>query len=481
MNKKLWLTTLCASLLLAGCASDHGLAPQARPLAAETLKLGAASAAAAVAEQAAWPEAAWWGRFQDAQLSDLIQRALSASPTMIQAQARLERAGAFLAGQSAAEGPQLDLNGVASRHRFSAHGAFPAPLAGSSYNSVELGLDFHYEFDFWGRNRERTLSELNRRDAARLEAQAVGLALASSVSQSYVELARLEQQKALAEQRVQLREREAALRESRLKAGLDSDVELKQSGASVSMARADVEALGNQAVLLRHRLAVLAGMDPAAGEALARPTLKMGGELRLPARLESDLLARRPEVAAQKLRLEAASHDIQAAKADFYPNIDLMAGVGGDALNASDLFKGGSQIFNLGPAIHLPLFDAGRLRAGLALRNADYDAEVALYNQLVLDALRDVADQVGNWRSLANRQGQHEAALRQLESADQAAQSRYRKGLSSYLAVIGAEDRLLAQKAADIDLQALRLQTAIRLNHALGGGLDLSLAESKQA
>lgn len=479
MKKIVCLTVLSASLLLAGCASDQGLVPKAHPLAIDSLKLG--EAVSGSSESGGWSAVDWWSRFQDAQLSDLIRRALRASPTMRQAQARIERANASLVGQGAADGPQLDMNGSALRHRYSEYGAFPAMLAGNSYNSANLRLDFHYAFDFWGRSRERVQSELNRRDAARLEAQAVGLSLASAIAQNYVELARLAQQQALAGQRVQLREREVALRQSRLKSGLDSEVALQQANAAVSMAQAEVETLRSQIQVLRHRLAVLAGLDPAAGEAIATPVLKMDGDFRLPGRLESDLLARRPEVAAQKLRLEAADHDIKAAKADFYPNIDLMGNVGLDALNLNNLFKSGSQFFGLGPAIHLPIFDAGRLRAGLALRNADYDAEVALYNQLVLDALRDVTDQVLSWRSLAVRQRQHDAALAQLVGVDRAAQSRYSKGLISYLAVIDAEDLLLRQRSADTDLQALRLQTAIRLNHALGGGLDLSLVQSEKA
>jgi NodT family efflux transporter outer membrane factor (OMF) lipoprotein len=255
---------------------------------------------------------------------------------------------------------------------------------------------------------------------------------------------------------------------------------LRETEASVPMARAELEALHNQATLLRNRLGMLAGADPAMGETIAAPTLKLDSGLMLPARLEADLVSHRPEIVAQRLRLEAATGDIDAAHAAFYPNIDLIVSGGLGVLDVGDLLKAGNQVFGLGLALHLPVFDAGRLRAGLALRNADYDAEVALYNKLVLDAFRDVADQVGSWRSLETQQQEHARAAFALDAASHAAEGRYREGLSDYLVVLRVQDRSLTQQRADADLNASRLQVAIRLNHALGGGVDLSPATSPQ-
>lgn len=474
MKRSCLILALLASLQLAGCASDGGLAPHGRPLDPATLKLGYGHDADT--DAAAWAVPNWWRSFRDPQLDHLIERAYAASPTLEQARARIDRAGAMLSAQRAAGGAYLGFDGDAARQRFGNYGLFPAPLAGTEHTSADLAFNFRYEFDFWGLNRNRVQAQVSRLAAERLEARAVELTLASAVCQSYVDLARTEQQLALAQRNVVLREREVSLLKARIGEGLDTSVSLKVASSAVPMARAEAEVLRNQATLLRHQLAVLVGEDPAAGEQIAVPSLRLDSALALPPRLDADLVAHRPEIMAQRMRLEAASRDIDAAHAEFYPNIDLVASGGLDALDASDLFKAGSKIFGFGIALHLPVFDAGRLRAGLAVSNADYDAEVALYNKLVLDAFRDVADQVATWRSLDVQQREHDGARLELEETVKVASARQREGLTNRLVVLGVQDRLLAQQRADVDLDARRLQTAIQLYRALGGGIDLSAA-----
>lgn len=477
MKRSCLILALLASLQLTGCASDGGLASHGRPLDPATLRLGHGLDADGGA--AAWPAPNWWQTLRDPQLDRLIEHAYAHSPTLEETRARIDRANAMLSAQRAAGGAYLGLDGSAARQRFSNYGLFPAPLAGSEHTSADLALNFRYEFDFWGLTRNRVQAQVSRLDAERLEARAVELTLASAVAQSYVDLARTERQLALAQRYVDLREREVALFRARIGEGLDTAVSLKEASAAVPMARAEVEALRNQATLLRHQLAVLTGQDPAAGEQIAVPTLRLDSALALPPRLDADLVAHRPEIAAQRMRLEAASRDIDAAHAEFYPNIDLVASGGLDALDASDLFKAGSKIFGFGIALHLPVFDAGRLRAGLAVSHADYDAEVALYNKLVLDAFRDVADQVATWRSLDVQQREHDRARLELEETVKVASARHREGLTNRLVVLNVQDRLLAQQRADADLDARRLQTAIQLYRALGGGIDLSAAANR--
>jgi len=478
MKRSCLILALIAGLQLAGCASDGGLTSHGRMLDPAAIRLGRAAegAGAATANAADWPTPNWWRSFRDPQLDALIDRAYADSPTLEQARARIGRASAMLSAQRAAGGAYLGGDGAVERQRFSNNGLYPAPLAGSVHTSADLALNFRYEFDFWGLNRNRVQAQLSRVAAERLEARAVELTLASAVCQSYVDLARTERQLVLAQRNVALRERQVALLRARIGEGLDTTVAQKEASATVPMARADVEALRNQATLLRHQLAVLAGEDPAASERITVPTLRLDSALALPPRLDADLVAHRPEIAAQRMRVEVASRDVDAAHAEFYPNIDLVASGGLDALDASNLFQAGSKIFGFGVAVHLPIFDAGRLRAGLAISNADYDAEVALYNKLVLDAFRDVADQVSTWRSLDARQAEHALALRELEDTVKVASARHREGLTNRLVVLTVEDRLLAQQRADADLDARRLQTAIQLYRALGGGIDLSAA-----
>jgi NodT family efflux transporter outer membrane factor (OMF) lipoprotein len=464
---------LLAALLLAGCASPGMQRPLAAPLAAGAVTTGASAALGD------WPASDWWRAFHDAQLDRLIEQARAGAPSLAEARARLERADALLQARRADGGPELSADAAAARLRYSGNGAVPPALAGTSHTSAALTLGFRYEFDFWGQNGERVAADLSRADAARIEARAAEATLAGAVAHSYVELARTEQQLALARRQVELRQREVTLRQARIRTGLDTEVEWRQAAADVPMAQAAVAQLANEAVLLRHQLAALAGAGPAFGEALAVPTLQLNQALTLPPRLDADLVGRRPEIVAQRLRLDAAGHDIAAARADFYPNLDLSGSAGLAALDAGSLLQAGSRLFGVGPALHLPLFDAGRLRTGLAVRHAEYDVEVARYNQLVLDAMRDVADQVATWRMLDSRLAAHGSALRELDAAEKAAGQRYQQGLSSYLVVLGVQQRQLSQAQADADLQARRLQTAIRLNHALGDGVALGAAPAQ--
>lgn len=467
------LPAVLATLLLAGCASPGAQRPLAAPLAAGTVTSGTSAALGD------WPASDWWHAFHDAQLDRLIEQARAGAPGLAEARARLARADALLQARRADGGPELSADAAAARLRYSGNGAVPPALAGTSHTSAALTLGFRYEFDFWGQNGERVAAELSRADAARIEARAAEATLAGAIAHSYVELARTEQQLALARRQVELRQREVTLRQARIRTGLDTEVEWRQAAAEVPMAQAAVAQLANEAVLLRHQLAALAGAGPTFGEALATPTLQLNQALTLPARLDADLVGRRPEIVAQRLRLDAAGHDIGAARADFYPNIDLTGSAGLAALDAGSLLQAGSRLFGVGPALHLPLFDAGRLRTGLAVRHAEYDVEVARYNQLVLDAMRDVADQVATWRMLDSRLAAHGSALRELDAAEKAAGQRYQQGLSSYLVVLGAQQRQLSQAQADADLQARRLQTAIRLNHALGDGVALGAAPTQ--
>ncbi|NVD99195.1 efflux transporter outer membrane subunit [Massilia sp. BJB1822] len=464
------LPGLLAGLLLAGCASDGGLAARQIPAPLASLPLGTAASA----PLGDWPVLDWWRAFGDPQLDHLIEQARANAPSLAEARARIERADALLLARRADAGFAADASAALLRQRYSEHAAVAPTIAGSSHTSGSLTLGFRYEFDFWGQNRERIAAELAQGDAARIEARAAEAALASAIAHSYVELARTEQELLLASRAVALGQREVLLRQTRLRSGLDTEVEWRQASAEVPLAEAEATRLGAQAAMLRHQLAALAGAGPAFGAQIAAPQLQLKQGPALPPQLEADLVARRPEIVAQRLRLEAAGHAVAAARADFYPNINLSGSAGLGALDASQLLQGGSRLFGVGPALHLPLFDAGRLRAGLATRQAEQAAEVARYNQLVLNAFREVADQVSAWRALDSRVAAHASAARELDGAERAAEQRYRQGLSSQLLLLQVQRRQLFQQQADAALQAARLQTAIRLNHALGAGVSLN-------
>ncbi|TYC52453.1 fusaric acid resistance protein, partial [Zoogloea oleivorans] len=221
--------------------------------------------------------------------------------------------------------------------------------------------------------------------------------------------------------------------------------------------------------LARNQLAALTGQGPDATLTLTPPALRDLATT-LPGTLRADLLGRRPDVIAQRWRVEASGRDSDAARAEFYPNVNLNAFVGLQSLGLGNLLESSSRMLGVGPAIHLPVFDSGRLRANLASRHAEQDAAIAQYNTTLVDALRDVADQLANWRGADAEGRDQQAAQARYEDAWRLTEVRYRAGLSSYTAVLAAETPLLAQRRLTAELRTRRLEASAGLARALGGG-----------
>jgi len=198
-------------------------------------------------------------------------------------------------------------------------------------------------------------------------------------------------------------------------------------------------------------------------------------QIALPSTLPAELIGRRPDIAAARWRIEATSHEIASAKAEFYPNVNLVAFIGLQSLGASNLLSAASRVAGAGPAVTLPIFDAGRLRANLAGRDAEYDIAVEQYNQMVADAMRDVVDQLVSARSVDEQRIELRAAIGTAQEAYDLALLRYREGLGNYVQVLSAEQPLLFQRSLEADLDARALEIDINLVRALGGGFESPL------
>ncbi len=186
--------------------------------------------------------------------------------------------------------------------------------------------------------------------------------------------------------------------------------------------------------------------------------------------IPADLLGRRADIAAARWRVEASVRDVASAKARFYPNINLAAFAGFNSLGFGELFKSGSEQWGVGPALTLPIFEGGRLRSNLRGKTADEDAAVESYNTAVIDAVRDVADEIASSQSIVRQQGEQSAAQAAAESAYGIALERYKAGLGNYLNVLTAETSVLKQRRLAVDLGARALDTQVALIGALGGG-----------
>ncbi|MEO5796671.1 MAG: efflux transporter outer membrane subunit [Rhodoferax sp.] len=452
---------------LAACANYSGITPQAHMQPASVV--GVSDVAAVDAE--------WWHGFGDAQLDRLVTQALDGSPSLKLAQARLRRAQAATEGARSATLPQVGADVSGTRQLYTAHGLYPAPLAGNIYNSGTAQLSASWELDFFGKNRAALDAALGQTQAAQADAQAARVLLVSQVARSYFQLLRLNGQLELANRTLAQRNELLSLVRDRVNAGLDTHLELNQSQGGLPEARQQIEALNEQIALGRNALSALVG-QPNAADALVLPALSAIKTAANAQAIPADLLGRRADIAAARWRVAAAGADINSAKAQFYPDINLVGFAGFSSIGLGNLLHAGSEQWGIGPALHLPIFDAGRLRAGLKVKTADLDAAVESYNAALVDAVRDVADQLTSQQSIVRQQAEQRAAQQSAEAAYEIAVQRYRAGLGNYLNVLTAETAVLAQRRSQVDLAARALDTQVALVRSLGGGYNASATES---
>lgn len=455
------LAALGLAALLVGCASPGPAHPPLKAVAAPALGLTAAESAP-VAPQ-------WWRSLGDERLSALVEQALQDQPSLAVARARMQRVAALAQLTRAATGPQAALTAQASRQLYSANGLLPPPLGGRFWNEGTVQAGASWSPDFFGEHAAELASAVGQARAAQADAAAAANALAAQVSRGYIGLARLIAQRQVLEQTRSQREAMLKLTRERVSAGLDTRVELTQAEGGLPEIATQVEALDEQITLARRQLAVLSGQAPDALSGLS-PRLASLQLASMPDTLGADLLGRRPDVVAARWRVEAATQDVSSAHAQFYPNINLSAFIGLDALNLAHVFRSASREMGVLPALHLPLFDGGRLRAQLGGRQAELDAAIAQYNGVVLGAVKEAGDAVSSAQSLERQQREQAAAMAHAESAQALAAKRYQAGLGSYLIVLGSESQVLAQRRLAVDLQARRLDTRVALLQALGGG-----------
>lgn len=416
----------------------------------------------------------WWREFGDAQLNRLVEEAVATSPSLKLVQARMARAQAGADVTAAASGPQLNAAIDLTHQKFTANGAVPPPLAGSIRDSGTAQLAGSWEFDFFGKNRAALDASLGTVRAAQADAAAARMLLASSVARSYFQLLRLNEQLAVAQRLLAQRAQTLRLVQDRVNAGLDSQLELRQSEAGLPEARLQIETLQEQLTLARHALNALLG-QPKVTQDLDVPLFKAIKSIAIDTEMPSDLLGRRADIAAARWRVEAATQDVSSARSQFYPNLNLTAFAGLSSIGLDRLLGAGSEQWGVGPALRLPLFDGGRLRANLRGKAADLDAAIESYNSAVIEAVREVADLLASAQAISRQQAEQRAAESVADSAYGIAVQRYEAGLSNFLQVLAAETSVLSQRRQKVDLAARALDTQVALIRALGGGYRAEL------
>lgn len=453
---------------LAGCATPGGLKPQQQPLVANTLTVGHALAHVPKTAKA-WPDTIWWQSLGDAQLDKLVTTAWAHSPDLAEAEARARQAEAYALGADAARAPTLGIGLSADGIRIPPT-VIGAPLGGHYATLWRAGLSFSYTFDLWGGERAKWRDALDQAHATQVETEAAKLLLAADVARAYVDYAYATRNiHILAANEVRSRKL-LDLTLLRVQAGLDTGLQRADAQAALETAEQQLEAAQRGARAARLALAALCGQGPGFAETLQPPGALSPAPLALPAQVPAELLARRPDVIAALWRVEGDAQAIKAARAAFLPNINLAAGLGLASLGAGNLLEAASHYEQFAPAISLPLFDGGRLRANLAGQDAAFDAAVAHYNGALVQAIHEVADGVSAIQSLdrelaSQKQARDDAAKTWLLAQDQ-----YHAGVISEMQALQVQQSLLAAEQRLAQLHADRLSAGVSLVVALGGG-----------
>jgi len=472
-------TVMAAAMaaLMAGCVNYAGIKSD-KHMAEPT---GHATTQSIPAEQGRWPSEDWAAQFGDAQLKVLIGEALQDSPSLERARARVAAARALSEGANANTLPQVGAGYSWTRQRYSESTLIPPPFAGSWQSENKAFIGASYELDLWGKNREALKSAVSSVYASEAEAEQVKLTLGSAIARAYNELARLYALRDIAEDEVKQRREVLRVTNGRVVMGLDTEVEKRTAEANLAASEVALSALDGSIQVTRYQLGALLGQGPDRGLAIARPALGAGDEVRLPDNLPADLVSRRPDLVAARWRVDATLHDIKVAKAEFYPDINLSAAIGLDAFGWGHFLRAASRTASAGPAIHLPIFDGGALRAQLKGRYADFDFAVANYNETLVNALTDVATQLADIRSIDT---QIVNAVRTETAAQRAltlALAQYKAGLTTQLTVLNAQTNALASSQVVANLRMTRRDRQIALAAALGGGYTDTSDSTRQA
>lgn len=419
-----------------------------------------------------WPTTNWAKEFGDPQLILLINEALSKNPSLQVAQARVVQARALVESKQSALLPTANLQSQVARGRLSKT-LFPPYLGIGGWFTLGAFLSrINYDLDLWGKNTANYKQALSQEKASEAAAQEARLSIAASVASTYNQLAYYYALRQVLRRTVAQRVALSKISLVRLKSGLDTQVQINQSKNTTANARTQLLDIEGQIILTRHQLGTLLGAGPDRGLTINNPRLMSVNTPKLPAHLPLHLLGRRPDIVGARWSVEAACQGVTHAKAQFYPDVNLAALAGFLSLGLNNLFTNASTQYQIGPALSLPLFDGGNLRAQLRGQYGKYEEAVAQYNLTLNNALSDVADQITAIRSTEQQLSTQTEALDTSQRAYNLAKYQYRTGLASQLVVLDAETLFLNAQQTRLQLVANRRHLQIALIKALGGGFN---------
>jgi multidrug efflux system outer membrane protein len=419
-----------------------------------------------------WPAREWWKRYNDPTLDRLIELGGANSPTLATAHARYDSARQSVRLAAAESGAHLEANADANRQRLSDNGLFPPQLLGFTwYDQFDLGLQASYTFDWWGKQKSAVEAAIDQAHAAQADRSAAALMLASSIADAYYGWQADQNSLLLAEERLATAESQARVTSARVRADLDSADEINNSDLALAAAREHIAMLEGSAKLRVVALAALVGrsigeLPPLSVKPL--PAVSAG----LPDDVKIDLIARRADITASRWRVESAEKSLASARANFFPDITVNALLGVSSLDVGKLLEYGSRVPQINGAIHLPIFDAGRLKARYGGAQAAIDSAVSSYQDTVISAARDVAAQATTRAQIESQRAQRAQQVAASLRMKNTAAARVRQDITDSRSELSATASWIDQRDALLQLDAAALSADIALQRALGGGYE---------
>ncbi len=435
--------------------------------------------------------AKWWEAFGDPELNALEEQVTAANQTIVQAEARFRAARAAIRGVRADLYPTVTVAPSATRTRPSTRaratgatgtiGTTGTAAGGTSSTTTvttttttdyTLPVDASYEVDLWGRVRRGVEASVANAQALAADLETARLSMHAELATDYFELHGLDGQIALLRNVTAGYETALKLTIARHDQGIASGVDVAQAETQLATTRAQATDLGIARAQFEHAIAMLTGRMPA--QISVRQAAIGTQPPAIPVALPSQLLERRPDIAASERAVAAANAQIGVAKAAYFPTLSLTGSAGVSSIALSTLISGPAGFWSIGAAVAQTVFEGGRRRSATEQATANYEATVAAYRQTVLNAFQDVEDNLATLRVLEQEAGEQQQAVTAAERALQLANERYRGGITTYLEVITAQGAALANERTAIDLLTRRMTASVGLVRALGGGWQAS-------
>jgi NodT family efflux transporter outer membrane factor (OMF) lipoprotein len=415
----------------------------------------------------------WWEIFADPELNKLEEQIASSNQNLKVAEARFREARAAIRFNRAAQFPTITTAPSASYVKSSDFSPnFPSKIQQSSKGDFVLPFDLSYELDLWGRVRRSVAAAREEAQATAADYETAKLSLEAELALDYFELRSADAQKQLLDDTVRAYTNNVQLTVNRFKGGVAPRADVAQAQTQLDTTRVQDTDVTVQRAQFEHAIAILIGEPPAEFSLAATPLNNQPPNT--PIGLPSELLQRRPDIAAAERRVAEANQQIGIARAAYFPTVTLGGTAGFAGSQASNWFSWPSGFWAVGPALAQTLFDAGRRRATSESARANYDAAVATYRQTSLTAFQEVEDNVAALRILEDETQQQQQAVASAQESLQLFTNRYKGGVDTYLQVITAQTIELANERNAIDILRRRLDASVLLIKALGGGWNVS-------